>query len=349
MKRVVLSFCLMFCVLLLATMWLPAQDFNNAGTYISYINKAEKELAVKYLSYMSASSHGKNRRKVDKRRTDLLNSIYEVRVKIFDMPSFNGDKSLRDSAVNYLKILYNVFNEDYAKLVNMEEIAEQSYDAMEAYLLIQEKADEKLKEANDAYAKQEKEFAKKYNVNLIESQTNLSRKLEDAQKVSSYYHQVFLIFFKSQNQETYLLEALNKKNINGIEQSKNALIKYAEEGLNKLKSMKGYNADKSLETAVRKTLEFFKDEAEKKIPLLSDFLIKEENFEQIKKAFDAKPASQRTKQDVDLFNKSVNDINKAVNVYNATNQQLNTNRNNVINLYNSAVQTFMDTHMPYAR
>ena len=119
-----------------------AQEYNTPVAYMSNISNANKALSVKYLGYISASSHGKNMKKVEKRRADLLNSIYETRVKIYDMPSFDGDKALRDSAVSYLKILYSVFNEDYSKLVNMEEIAEQSYDAMEAYLLAQEKAGE---------------------------------------------------------------------------------------------------------------------------------------------------------------------------------------------------------------
>jgi hypothetical protein len=45
---------------------------------------------------------------------------------------WKGDRSFRDTTVAYLKLLYIVFNEDYGKIVNMEEIAEQSYDAMEA-------------------------------------------------------------------------------------------------------------------------------------------------------------------------------------------------------------------------
>ncbi len=77
------------------------------------------------------------------------------------MPSYNGNKALRDSAVSYLKILYSVFNEDYSKLVNMEEIAEQSYDAMEAYLLAQEKAGEKLDQAHNAYIVAYNGFTKK--------------------------------------------------------------------------------------------------------------------------------------------------------------------------------------------
>jgi len=48
------------------------------------------------------------------------------------MPPWKGDRSYRNSSVAYLKLVYHVFNEDYGKILNLEEIAEQSYDAMEA-------------------------------------------------------------------------------------------------------------------------------------------------------------------------------------------------------------------------
>ena len=67
---------------------------------------------------------------------------------IAKMPDFEGDKSLRDSTVSYLSLCYNVLNEDYSKILDLEEIAEQSFDLMEAYLLAQQKAGEKLDEAS---------------------------------------------------------------------------------------------------------------------------------------------------------------------------------------------------------
>lgn len=341
---------LFFCAVLVSmAVGAEAQDFENPGAYISYIGKADQELAVKYLSYMSAASHGKSMRKVEKRRADLLNSIYEVRVKVSDMPAYKGDKTLRDASVNYLKIMYSVFNEDYGKLVNMEEIAEQSYDLMEAYLLAQEKANEKLQEAALARTEIQNQFAKKHHVNIIDTQNELDLKMEKTGKINRYSHDLYLIFFKSHKQETYLLDALAGKNINAVEQNKNALLKYSEEGLKKLDELTRYNDDRSIEIVCKQLLEFFKEEAEKKVPILSDYLIKAENFQQIKKAFDAKPASKRTQQDVDLYNKAVADMNNGVNVYNATNQQLNARRNNLINHYNKSVQDYLNAYMPYSK
>jgi hypothetical protein len=124
---------LLFIVFLFCCCFRPAaQSFETAVQYLDYINKANSDLTVKYLVYLSAVSHGKSARKVEKRRIEVVNAINDTRYNIMGIAPWKGDRSFRDTTVAYLKLLYIVFNEDYGKIVNMEEIAEQSYDAMEA-------------------------------------------------------------------------------------------------------------------------------------------------------------------------------------------------------------------------
>jgi hypothetical protein len=341
LRKLALALCIIFSSTAIA------QDLENPGGYMTYIGKAEETIGAKYMSYMSGSSHGKSLRKVEKRRQELLNTIEEMRFKVHDMPAFKGDKTLRESSVNYLKTMYSVFNEDYAKIVNMEEIAEQSYDAMEAYLLVQEKANEKLREAGAKRRLVWDEFAKKNNVNVINSSSELEMKLEKAEKVNSYYHQVYLVFFKSHKQEMYLISALDEKNVNSIEQTRNALIKYTAEGLTKLDDMKPFEGDASLIVACRNVLKFLQDEASDKVGVMTDFIMKSENFEKVKKAFEVIPASKRTQADVNNYNKAVNEMNKGVGQFNGTNKMLNEKRNTMVKMWNTAVKDFLDNHMPY--
>ena len=51
---------------------------------------------------------------------------------------------------------------------------------------------------------------------------------------------MYLIFFKAYKQEGYLMEAVSKNNITGIEQNKSSLLRYAQDGLEKLKSYKSF-------------------------------------------------------------------------------------------------------------
>lgn len=343
MKHLVLRIAAMMSLLLI-TRIAGAQDFDNAVKYLSFISKNQREVSVKYLSYMSAASHGRSMRKVEKRRADLINSIYETRVRIYGMPTFKGDKQLRDSAVGYLKILYSVFNEDYSKIVNMEEIAEQSYDNMEAYLLAQQKAGERLQQAQAAYAQAEKVFAANNNITLVDTESELQEKLKTIDKLSSYYNEIYLTFFKAYKQEVYLVEAIVAKNTNAIEQNRNALLKYAQEGIDKFSAMKGFNNDRALEAVCRQLMQFYKDEAEKIVPKMSDFLLKLENFKTIQKSFET---AERTKESVNNYNKAVDDMNRSSVVFNNASDQLNSRRSEMISSYNETVKSFMDTYMPY--
>jgi hypothetical protein len=243
-----------------------------------------------------------------------------------------------------MKLYYNVLNEDYSKIINMEEIAEQSYDLMEAYLLAEEKVSEKLKEGNEKMKTAQAAFAAKNNINLIDGQSELGDMMEEVHQMNVYHHQIYLIFFKPYKQEMYLLEAIEKGNITGIEQNKNALLKYAQDGLVKLNGIKAFKGDNSIAAACKTLLGFYVKEVNDKMGTISDFFLTKERFATIQKEFDKK--SNPTKEEVDTFNKGVSDINKASDAYNKNNQTLNQQRSENLNAWNSAVKNFFNEHTP---
>jgi hypothetical protein len=323
-----------------------AQPFETAAQYIDYINKANSKLTETYLIYLSAVSHGKSARKVEKKRQEVLNEISNTRFSIMGMPPFKGDRSLKDTTVAYLKILNYVFNDQYGKIVNMEEIAEQSYDAMEAYLLAQEKAQEKLHEASVKQRETLNKFAAKNNVNLVESTDQVEAKMKIASELMEHTDAVYLVFFKCYRQESYLMEAINKKNLVSIEQNNNSLQKSADEGLEKLKNMKGFNNDATLIAAGTEMMNFYKTEAEK-TSAMTDYFLKEETFVKLKRQFDSK--GKKTQADIDQYNKAVNETNAAMEDYNKINKELNKARSSAIDKWNKAYKNYMDDYMPRQR
>ncbi len=324
-----------------------SQNFENPGEYMSHISKQNAAISQKYLSYISAASHGKRAKKVEKLRTKLVDEIDKARDNIMDLPAFNGDKALRDSANSHLLMVYRVFNEDYAKIVDMEEIAEQSYDLMEAYMLAKEKASDKLEASSKKLEQLQTAFAKKNNVTIIDSKNENSDKLQTISKVNEYFNKLYLLHFKSTKQEMYLIEALGTKNLNSIEQNRNALEKTSSEGIAVLDTMKAFAGDKSLIFALKKLLTFYKNEADKDMLICSDFILKSENFTKMKSDFEKK--NDHSKDEVNAFNKAVNELNAGVNTYNTTNQNLNANRNELSKDWEKAINEFMDTHMPFAK
>ncbi len=327
-----------------------AQDLDQPGAYMTAISNTHKDMDQKYMAYTSAAAHGKRARKVEKLRLQVLENIQKTKDKLIDLPFYKGDKSLRQSNIDYVDFCYKIFNEDYAKIVNTEEIAEQSFDEMQALLLLREKVDEKLKVAVEKVNAASKDFAAKYKVNIIEGEkSELAEKMEQAGKVSKYYKPVFLIFFKCNWQDNALTKAMNENKVNDIEQARNSIIKYADEGLMAIEAVQSFEGDASLKMACKQALQGFKVIAEKETPKITDYQLKKENFEKIKKAYEAKSQSDKTKDDVNAYNKAVAEMNAAVNVSNQATANANNKRNEVYKTWEDAVKTFYDTHVPRYR
>lgn len=328
-----------------------AQDIdNNAGAYMSAMYQTHREMDSKYMAYTSAVAHGKRAKKVEKLRQQVLESITNTRYKITDLPIFKGDNSLRQSNIEYVDFCYKIFNEDYEKVVNTEEIAEQSFDEMQAFILLQEKISEKLKQAGEKLHQASKDFAAKHNVNLVSGEKDeLGEKLEQASKVSKYYNPIFLIFFKCNFQDNQLTKAINEKKVNEAEQARAAVIKYANEGLAELEKIPAFQGDGSLKMACSQALKGFKTIAEQKIPVMTDFILKTEKFEKIKKALDAKSQDERTKEDIDNFNKAVKEYNEGVNKSNEMGASVREKRNELYENWEKTVSEFYDTHTPKYR
>ena len=191
MRRCVLF--LIFAVLFSSKV--RSQMIENAGDYMTAMSNAQVEMDQKYMAYVSASAHSRRARKIERLRTQALESINNAKYKTIDLPKYKGDNSLRQASIDYIQFCYRIFNEDYSKIVNMEEIAEQSVDQMQAFLLLEEKASEKLHEAYDNLIKAEKDFAAKYSVNLVDTKNDLSDKMGTAGKLNSYCDRVYILFF----------------------------------------------------------------------------------------------------------------------------------------------------------
>jgi hypothetical protein len=324
-----------------------AKAAESPVEHMRQLSDREALLSTKYMSYMSEVAHGHRARKMEKRRQELIMSIRQAIQESGRLRPYNGDASLRDAYKKYWSVLLSIFTDDYSKIIDMEEIAERSYDAMEAILLIQEKANETVDAAYKDVATAYKTFADKHDVTLIEGEASkLTGKLTKTGQVNHYLNQLYLIFFKSSVQETLVLEALAKRDLNAVEQSRNSMLKFSTEGLLKLDTLKAFNGDASVKTACRQALEFHKKEVDK-FSVLSDYLIKLEEFDKTKKAFDAIPTSKRTQADVDAFNKSVKEVNDVVNQSNKLSQELNSSRSKVLDNWEAVRKKFMDHHIPH--
>lgn len=335
---------LVLCVLTFQTS--TAQKFKNPNAYLSFIGKENGKISKSMWNYTKSLAHSKSARKVEGDRKRLLKSIERAMIKIKRAKAYEGEDAYKKQVLEYMDLYSSLLKNDYAKIVDMKEVAEQSYDFMEAYILAQELADKRMQEAQQAYASAQKDYAARNNIRLVDKETELGKKIKVSNEVFDHKNDVYLVFFKSNIQERFMLNALSSNDISAIQQNANALLTFAKEGMTAVDTVDVYKEDTTLVKATKVALQFYIDETENTVPKLIEFFLLNEKFQTIKEAIDKKAAKDRTKKEIDTYNNMVNEINKAVEDFNKTNAQLNKERTKVINQWNEASAKFLSRHIP---
>ena len=322
-----------------------SQEFSSASAYLDFVSNEQQTITKDMWKYTKAVAHDKSDRNIERKRKNLIKSVEKSIKKIEDANTFEGEE-YKKQVLNNLVLYKNLLREDYEKVIDMKAVAEKSYDMMEAYINAKEMTSQKMTEAQQLYEDNFKEYAQKHNINIVDTETDLGKKMKISGEVFDYYNEIYLIFFKVNFNESYLMDAIEKNNVSAIQQSANALQQSAEEGLNELEKIEAYKKDNSLLKSTEKAFKFYIDEVENKIPEITSFLILNEDFAKIKKAIDDTPQRKRTKEQVDAYNKKVKEVNAAVNNYNKLNNSLYEDRQVVINRINKANEEFLARHIP---
>ncbi len=338
---------LLFIFLFITTSNLFSQEFKTAVDYLNYIEKEQGLISKSTWKYTTAMAHSKSARKIDNTRKQLLKSIEAAQKKIALLKDgYKGDVEYRDQILQYLDICKININEEYGKLVDMQEVAEQSYDAMEAYLKMRDLINDKLDTENEKAENAFKSFALKYHITVTDANSELSQKIKTSNEVFDYHTALYLIFFKVNFTDINLSLAIEKKDLSAIQQNASTLIQYADEGLNKLKEIKPYNGDASMINVTKKALEFYKKEAQQYVPKVTAFLMFNDKFENAKKNLEAKNASDRSKEEIDNYNAMVKQVNKEIDTYNKVNSANFQEKGNLINEWNGTGENFISNHVP---
>lgn len=334
--------------LLIALAMAPGLSARNSEAldYMSALSEPSQKIMADMWEYVRAQAHNKNPGQVEAKRRTLINTVANTHQATLRRPPFQGDSSYRDSVARFVETMLLILREDYAAIVNMEEVAEQSYDSMEAYLLAKKKANEKLDEAADRLTKAEQAFAERNNIKLVYTESPISKNLKKSAEVMDYYNKIYLVFFRSYKEEAYLLEAMKKDDVSKIEQSRESLGRSAKQGLKALSDISDYQGDAAVRKACRAYLEFVQTEADEKTRLFGDFILKKEMLEKLKKALDAKKQQDVTKEEADAFNAKVKDYNETLTRIKQVNAELNDGRRNAVDSWNTQGNAFIDRHVP---
>ncbi len=342
MKTITLIIGSLLC---LSTSFLNCQNFKTASDYLKFVGNEQDEITRNMWKYTKAIAHTKSERDIENRRKRLLKTVTNAIVKIEKTEGFDGN-DYKVKVLRHLNFNKDLLNQDYEKIIDMKAVAEQSYDAMEAYILAQELAKEKIQESQLIYETDFQNFADKNNIEIIDDETDLGKKMKISNQVFSYYNDLYLTYFKVYINEIYLMDALEKSDVGAIQQNANALNTAAKEGLEMLDLKAPYKKDNSIIEATKKAFEFFIEESSTKVPQITEFLLMNEEFETIRNTLDQFPERERTSDQIADYNKKVKQINTGITNYNKINTELNTKRQEVINNLNNTNAKFLDRHVP---
>lgn len=324
-----------------------SQEFKTPVDYLNVIGKEQNAISKNMWKYTKSVAHSKSARKIDATRTSLIKSIQTAKTKIAGLKNgYNGDVEYRDLVVSYLTNSEYILKEDFGKLIDLQEVSEQSYDFMEAYLMTKDLVDKKMESEQDKVALGQKQFASKYNITLSESEDELSKKMKISNEVFKSREELFLIFFKCNVTDAMMLNAIEAKDYAAIQQNASSLEAYANEGLAKLKTMKGYKGDTSLITSTKKAMEFYKKYSLEFSTKVIDFYMYNTKFEDAKTSLERKNQKDRSKEEIENYNAMVKEMNTKINEFNAASQKSNQERSNVVNGWNNSSETFLSKHVP---
>lgn len=339
------SFFLIIYFLTMSTV--QSQEFKTPVDYLNFIGKEQKVITQNMWKYTKSMAHSKSAKKIDATRVNLIKSIQTAKKNISSIKNgYNGDTDYLKAVISYLSNTESILNEDYGKLIDLQEISEQSYDYMEAYLMTKELVDKKIESEQEELILKQKQFALKYNITIDDSDDALTKKMKLSNEVFKYREELYLIFFKCNVTDALLLNAIENKDYAAIQQNASSLEKYANEGLEKLKANKGYKGDMSLVTSTKKTMEFYNKYSKDYSTKTIDFLMYNTKFNDAKTSIERKNQKERTKEEIDNYNSMVKEINSKINDYNALSNKFNQERSNVVNSWNNSSETFLAKFVP---
>lgn len=322
-----------------------SQSFGNASEYLDFVAYEKDDLATEIWRFTTAIPYGRNDINFNSKRQRLLKLLEECITRI-KMAQDYANSGFKDEVLSYLQSHRELLQKDYAKIIDMKAMAEQSYSFMEAYILAQEMAHQKMEASRQAYEANLESFANANNIEINDDEAKLSEKMKTSNEVFGYYNDLYLIYFKVFINEIHLMDAIEQNDVDAIQLIKYALNKAAKEGLKALETQQAYNGDTSIIEATGKAFKFFIEESKKTIPEITAFLILNEDFEKFRNTLDQMDERKRTNEQINEYNERVKEVNAGINTFNWITTELNESREELIDTLNKVYADFFARHLP---
>ncbi len=286
MKNVILSLAFILSTGAVAT----AQSVDPVK-YFEFLNNEHVAIVSKSLEYVQYSVHSDDLAEVERKRVELISQIGIATVNVNNQPADKTTAPLKADMLNVLNAYKEAFRNEFTTLLQLKMESDNSYEAMQKYLDAQDTVEKKLAQAADKFLQAQKEFAKKNNILLVESDRN--SEVHQINRLNNYHRAVFLRYFRLSKRNAAVLDAMSKQDAKLMEKERLLLLEESKQELKMLELMPAYNGDTEFRDAVAKIAAFHKDMAENDFARVAAALRKKE----------------MTQEDVDAYNKAVDRFN----------------------------------------
>ncbi len=319
---------------------------QNPVEYMENLNIYNQDLMQNSWKYMSAIARDASPKRVENLRSKTEQLIRSSLKNINSMGAYKGDDSYRQATLKYQNHSLDLMTGKAQKLVDMEAISKQSYDGLEAYILYQREIN-KINDREAAILNQsQKKFASSHDVNLIEEESELAQKIEKGSQVLNYKQDLFLVFARCSMYELDMLSRINTTEAYDFKQAGITLLELVDKSRAALDTIKDINSDLSLRRATSKALDFYEEEAETLIPVVSEFRKSNNEFAAFQKEFEKTPKKKRTQEMVNEYNEKAQAMNQTGEKFNNLLQTYNQKREKVYNDFNQTSADYVQKHMP---
>ncbi len=288
-------------------------DFNNT------IIAQQAMVSAKNLEYISYSVHSKDFNEIELKRKGVVQQI-ESAIKVVNAlePAEHGD-NLKEEALAVLGMYEKLFNMDFVEVNELKKDSESSFIAMEKYFKAQDKAEKQLSKAAKRLNQAQERFAKKSGFEIQESDENdaASLQIQKMNQVNEYTRNIYLIYFKAEKAHAIFMEAVSSED-RSMGGKLKRLESAADEALEKLKDLDGFDGDTGYKDSAIKLMKFFKE-------------MSEGGFADIVRV--------SKMQQEKLTQKDVDDYNNAI-------QKYNENINPLLMQFNEASNALLKKHVP---
>lgn len=278
---------------------LLAQD--SPVDFLNAIGEEQIKVTAKNLEYLSYSVHSEDFVAIENKRREVLNQIKSSKNVVKNMTAPAKGDELKEDALEVLEIYDRIFNLDIVEVNKLKQSSKESYKAMEDYFKAQDKAEKELDRASDRFRRAQERFCKRNDINLVESDEEdpLSDQIKKMNQVNEYTRQIFLIYFKADKAHAIFMEALSNED-RGLESKRRKMEAAADEAIQKLKQIDGFDGDTDYRDRVMDVLVFYKEMAANE-------------FATVVRVSKTKQ-EKLTQKDVDDFNDAIQQYNDNINI-----------------------------------